>query len=271
LAPGEPFVAAANGTEYLMEAVNDSAHHVRVFAISNTNNIVTAPLSLRGSSVDVAGEFYGPAIPSTQPNVVGPFCRSRRVTSAPSLDGVFSSFQATVQKASGRLYGALPFGGRDGTGFPRDVIAWFVLTPSVTSTGRVSATIFKHGYVIPPNGYSVFSPAFGLSRTGAGALGFTITNKSASVVGGFPSAGSFQFTGTGFTGGPIIAPGQTSDDGISGCRAAGPGTVGRWGDYAAATVDPVTGFFYTANEMIPFRTVAAGQASNWGTFITQLH
>jgi hypothetical protein len=51
----------------------------------------------------------------------------------------------------------------------------------------------------------------------------------------------------------------------------GLGKVGSWGDYGAATVDAKTGFYYTANEMIPFKTVAKGQAANWGTFVTQLH
>jgi len=273
-APGEPFVTAANGTEYLMEARNiaDGTTNVRVWAVSNTNNIVTNPTSLRASSFDVGAESYGRTVPSTQPNVVGPYCRSQGVTSAPSLDGGYNAFQATVQKASGRLYGALAFGSRDGTGLMRDAIAWFVLTPSVTSTGSVSATIFKQGYLIPTNGYSLSYPAFGLSKSGAGAMGFAETNKSASVPGGYPSASFIQFTGTATTGNIIVkGQGQTSDDGFTGCPGPGPGKVGRWGDYGAATVDAASGDFYTANETIPFSTVAAGQAANWGTFITQLH
>lgn len=64
---------------------------------------------------------------------------------------------------------------------------------------------------------------------------------------------------------------MTSDDGFTGCGRPGPGQVGRWGDYGAATVDAATGYFYTANELIPYKKVAPGQAANWGTFITQLH
>jgi len=273
-APGEPFVTAANGTEYLMEARNifDGSTKIRVWAISNTNNIVTSPSSLRKSFVDVKGETYGATVPSTQPNVVGPFCKSQGVTSAPSLDGGYNAFQSTIQKAGGKLYGALAFGSKDGTGFNRDAIAWFVLTPSVTSTGTVSATIFKQGYVIPGNGYSISYPAFGLNKTGAGAMGFTEANKSKSVAGGYPSASFIQFTGTATTGSILVAgPGQAPDDGFSGCPGPGPGQVGRWGDYGAATVDAVTGYFYTANENIPYKTVPGGQAANWGTRITQLH
>jgi hypothetical protein len=273
-APGEPFVTAANGTEYLMEARNilDGSTDVRVWAVYNTNNIITSPISLRASSFDVVGESYGPTVPSVQPNVVGPYCKSKGVTSAPSLDGGYNSFQSTIQKAGGRLYGALAFGSKDGNGLNRDVIAWFALTPSVTNTGIVSATIYAQGYLIPTNGYSLSYPALGLSGTGVGVMGFTETNTSASVPGGYPSASFIQFTGTATSGGIVVSgQGQTSDDGFTGCPGRGPGQVGRWGDYGAATVDAATGYFYTGNELIPFKTVATGQAANWGTFISQSH
>ena len=91
-----------------------------------------------------------------------------------------------------------------------------------------------------------------MNKAGAGALGFTQTNKSARVPGGYPSASVIQFTGTGFRGNILVTgQGATSDDGFTGCPGKGPGQVGRWGDYGAATVDAATGFFYAANEMIP--------------------
>jgi len=272
-APGEPFVTDANGTEYLMEARNivDGSNNIRVWAISNTNNIVSNPSSLRGFAVDVAGESYGRAVPSTQPNVIGPYCTSKGVTSAPRLDGGYAAFQATVQKASGRLYGALAFGSNDGNGLNRDVIAWFALTPSVNSNGVPSASIFTQGYLVPTNGYSLSYPAFGLNQTSAGVLGFTETNQSASVPAGYPSASIIQFTGTTFTGNILVTgQGFTSDDGWGGCQQAGLGQVDRWGDYGAAVVDATTGYFYTANEMIPNpSTYPRGTFNNWGTFITQ--
>jgi len=120
----------------------------------------------------------------------------------------------------------------------------------------------------------VIYPAFGLNKSTAGALGMTITNKSKSVTGGYPSASYIQFTGSGFSPNTIFVtgPGFTSDDGFTGCPKAGPGKVGRWGDYGAAVVDAKTGYFYTANEMIPNpKNFPRGHFANWGTFITQLH
>ena len=271
-APGEPFVTVANGTEFLMEARNivDKSNKIRVWAISNTNNIVSNPASLRAKSVDVTAEKYGPSVPATQPNIIGPFCSSQGVTSAPSLDGGYWSFQATVQQASGKLYGALAYGSPDSTEFSRDVIAWFVLKPSInTTTGVPSASITKQGYVVPPNGYSLIYPAFGVHKSGAGYLGFTITNKSQNVPGGFPSTAFIQFTGTAITSNiTVTGQGVASDDGFTGCQFSGPGQVGRWGDYGAAVVDATTGIFYTANENI---SGPRGAVSNWGTFITQIN
>jgi hypothetical protein len=266
-APGEPFSGADNGSEFLLSA--PTADRLSVLAIFNTNNIVDDGLSMRLRRITVGAQFHGAfAVPSTEPNVVGPYCRSVGVTSAPRLDGGYPAFQATIQKASGILYGALAFGARDGAGLARDVVAWFAVRPRLTA-GLLSANVIHQGYLVPENGYSLSYPAFGLDRSGAGALGFTETNKSADVPGGFPSASLIRFTGTGF-GGPIVVTGQgaTSDDGFTGCPGAGSGRVGRWGDYAAATVDAATGLTYTANEMIP--KSAGGYAANWGTFITQL-
>jgi hypothetical protein len=266
-APGEPFSGAENGSEFLMSA--PSADRLSILAIVNTDNILDDGRSMRLRRITVGAQFHGAiAVPSTEPDVVGPYCRSLGVTSAPTLDGGYPALQATIQKAGGRLYGALAFGARDGAGLARDVVAWFAVRPRL-SAGFLSANVVHQGYLVPENGYSLSYPAFGLDKTGAGTLGFSETNKSAAVPGGFPSASLIRFTGTGFSG-PILVTGQgaTVDDGFTGCHGPGPGGVGRWGDYGAATVDAATGLTYTANEMIP--KSAAGYAANWGTFITQL-
>ena len=270
-APGEPFSTADNGSEFFLSAPGSA--RLSILAVINSNDIVSSISNVKAFRSTFSSQGYGNGtVPSTQPDVVGPNCSSVGVTSAPSLDGGYSAFQATVQKASGHLYGALAFGAKDGTGLNRDVIAWFEVAPALTSTS-VSGSIVHQGVVTPANGYSISYPAFGLNKTGAGAMGMTITNKSASAVGGYPSAAVLQFTGTAPTGSITVSgPGFTSDDGFSGCQGPGPGQVGRWGDYAAATVDSDTGFFYTANEMIPNPTTfPRGDLANWGTFITHLH
>jgi hypothetical protein len=268
-APGEPFETAANGTEYLLEARNiiDRSHKIRVWAVSNTSNIISDPSSLRIFSTDVPGENYGLAVPATEPNVPGPNCQSAGQRAAPWLDAVSNTFQSTVQKANGLLYAALPFGSVDANGLLRDSIAWFAIKPSIDSTGRLSASMFKQGYIVPPSGYSLLNPAFGLDRSGAGVLGFTITNRSESAPGGFPSAAFIPFNGKRPVGQIIISgEGIASDDGYTGCTGGAP-FVGLWGTYGAATVDAATGYYYTANENISGERTPN---TNWGTFITQL-
>jgi hypothetical protein len=138
----------------------------------------------------------------------------------------------------------------------------------VNGAGVPSASVYKRSYLIPPTGYSLLYPAFGLHQAGDGAFGFTITNVSQLKNGGFPSTGFMVWTGTGVQG-PIQVTGHgiASDDGFSGCLAS-PIDVGRWGDYGAAVVDATTGFVYTANENI---SGTRASVTNWGTFITQLH
>jgi hypothetical protein len=266
-APHEPFETANGGTEYLMRAT--SSNLVSVIAISNTREINRSPGSLRISNVDVPTEPYEKmVVPSAQPNIVGPTCASHGVTSAPSLDARFSEFQATIQKAGGNLYGVLPFASNDGNGFSRNVLAWFILRPRLTSTPSLTANIVAQGYVIPPDGYSLIYPAIAVNKAGKGLIGFTVSNPDANAPGGFPSAAVIEFAG--FPRGNIIVTGQgaTSADG-GGCSPSQ--SVGSWGDYGAATVDAATGFFYTANEYIPDPTVFPRIATtNWGTFITQV-
>jgi len=278
-APGEAFETANGGTEYFLEALNPSVTitptpTVRVIAIYNTRRIVSAPGNLQQISVDVASEPHNLTVPQTQPNVIGPFCASQGVTSAPSLDGGLASFQATIKKAGGNLYGVLPLGANDGNGLARDVLAWFILEPTLTSSPSLTANIVAQGYVVPPNGYSLSYPAFAIDKVGIGVIGMSITNPDPNVAGGFPSSGFIQFSG--FPRGNVIVTGQgaTSDDGFTGCPFPNFPTaqIGRWGDYGAATVDAATGFFYIANEYIPDPTeFPRGVFTNWGTFITQVH
>jgi hypothetical protein len=98
-APGEPFSTAANGSEFLMSA--PSPPNLAVLALINTKNIVTGIGSLKLLRSTVAGETRtGTTVPSTQPNVIGPFCKAVGATSAPSLDGGYSGFQATIRRQS---------------------------------------------------------------------------------------------------------------------------------------------------------------------------
>ncbi len=277
-APGEPFVTSAKGTELFMEARQwdekerpQYLHKIRVWALSNTASLNTTKPSLVVKYKELTvSEPIGWTVPSTQPNQVGAYCKSRHVTSAPKLDAGFNAFQSTIQMAGGQLFGAVPTGATSGN-LPRDIISWFVVKPLVNSSGQVSATLSDHKAVVPGAGYSVSYPAIGVNKSGNGVLGMTITNQSAAVQGGYPSTAYVQVNGGKLSGAIVVSGhGTASDDGFTGCQSAGAGQTGLWGGYGAATVDAATGRFYTANEYIGY-TTRPGQITNWGTFITQLY
>jgi hypothetical protein len=262
--PGENFVTAANGTEFLLEARQPSrvANKVRVWGISNTASLNTFRPALVLSFFDLAVETYGPVVPAAEP-VIGtlPVCGAAGV---PFVSGVFPAFTATVPLSNGKLYGALSFADTPTS----DIIAFFVITPSITPAGVVGAAVFNQGYIIPPAGYSLLDPSFAMRETASGvsgAIGFTITNPNPALTGGFPSAAFTQVTGVVATpSGTITVSGQgvTADDDPTGC-----GGIGRWGDYGAAVVDPISWDIYLGAENIPG---PHGTTTNWGTFITQV-
>lgn len=273
-APGQAFVSAENGTEYLMEARNimDRTNTITVWAITNTASLNSSPaLQLTGATIAV--EPYVQTVDAIQPNVINPMCSSFGGSIAPTLDGEYGAFQSTVQFAGNRLYGVLPMGSNDTNGFARDIAAWFVVTPTISgpaSNPILNASVANQGYIVPPNGYSLLNPSFGLNNSGNGILGFSITNPNQNLMGGFPSAAIVQVT----SGVPqstifVTGIGQNSAQSFTGCKNQPGITRGRWGDYGAATVDAATGIFYAANEMIPSISYW-GMRTNWGTFITKM-
>lgn len=273
-AAGEPFSLANNGTEYAMTARNiyNGSQKLRVWAIENTFNLATDPSSLIATSADATGESYAGTVPSTEPNDVGPYGLSQGATTSPQLDGGYNAFSANVKLAGGHLYAALTSGAVDTQGLPRDVIAWFEVKPHYSMDGKLHAKILNQGYVVPPDGYSISYPGFALTHTGHGILGVTITSPDAAAVGGYPSTAyvSFDKSKAGKT---ITVTGQggASDDGFTGYNGPGPAGVGRWGDFASATVDVTTGAFYVANEFIPDPEVfPRGTFANWGTYVTEV-
>jgi hypothetical protein len=265
--PRERFVTAAGGTEFLLEArfVIDGTNTVRVWGIRNTTSLNTSATALNVSFFDLPVEPYGATVPAAEP-VIGtlPVCGAAGV---PFLDAGPPSFSATVPLSNGKLYGALSFANTAKS----DVIAFFVITPSITPLGVVSAALFNQGYIIPPAGYSLIMPSFAMRQTlgvSSGAIGFTITNPNPALIGGFPSAAFVLVTGASATPAPVITvsgQGVTADDDISGCT--GGSTVGRWGDYGAAVVDRISGKIYTGAENV---SGPHGRRTNWGTFVTQV-
>ena len=266
----EPF-AARDGIEYLATARNalDGSYDLRIAAITGTGRIGSSPTSLSGLFSDVAVEPYGPTVPETEPDVVGPFCRSRGVTSAPQLDAGYNSFGANLVLAGGRLFGAFTTGANFAGVRAGNAIAYFIFAPRLAANA-LSARIIKQGYLIAPSGVSVAYPSIAMASPVEGVLAMSLVSPDAAD--GFPSAAVTRFTEAGPAGNIVVSgAGKAAEDGFSGCQAAGPGGIARWGDYGAATVDPMTGLIYAGNEYVPDPAqFAPGPTANWGTFVTQV-
>ena len=269
-APGEPFNLNNGGTEFFMSARNiyNGSTTIRVWQIQNTFNIVSDPSSLLAVHKDMKGEAYTGTVPSTQPHIIGPYGKSQHATSSPMLDGGYNAFSANVKMASGRLYAALTTGAADSNGLAVDTIAYFVV-----STKGMEPRIVKQGYIVPPTGYSISYPGLAIDRHGNGFIGVSITNPDRKLPGGYPSAAVIPFASASGPGTiTVTGQGGATDDGFTGYGSPhSPGQVGRWGDFASASIDAETGIYYTANEMIPDPSVyPRGVFANWGTYITAI-
>ena len=261
----QPFVTDNGGTEYLMTLRAPQSlpgnFVVRVIAITNTSQLNGNPNALQWLSTDVDGqEAYGAAVPSTQPSTPDPIC------SVPGkLDADFAAFFPPVLFLGNPpfLVGTAHSGARDGNGLARDIVNYFAVLPTVSGPS-LTASVVLHGHIVPPNGFSIMYPSLALDAArGRGILGVSATGTTfnpSTVVLEVPDGLSplMPF---------VTGVGATTDGGFTGCG----GGVGRWGDYAYATVDPVTGTFYAANEYIPDPThFPPGFATNWGTYITSM-
>jgi len=143
-------------------------------------------------------------------------------------------------------------------------IAYFAVSPTLSTGGSVSGSIVKQGYVAASGGASVLFPSIGVNNAGRGIIAFTLTGPNF-----FPSAAYVNVDATNGAGSiHISAAGQLPEDGFTGYHAFGaPNRVARWGDYSAAVSDS-SGNIWIGNEYIANlpRTVNA----NWNTFITQV-
>jgi hypothetical protein len=165
-----------------------------------------------------------------------------------------------VVDVGGVLYGGVNTTVTSATGPSRVGIAYFVVG-AIGTPGTLVAHILNQGYVAV-DGENVLFPSIAVSRSGVGAMCFTLSGPDF-----FPSAAYVRFA-SGQTAGPIhiSGPGTAPEDGFTAYQAFGGNGVARWGDYSAAVF--AQGAVWMGNEFIPDtpRTVNA----NWGTFITQL-
>ncbi len=263
--------AYAPDTEYLMSTpdFNGFATHggagakaLVVWALRGTRSLNSTQPKLTLGYAKVPSQRYAPPAPVAQRR--GPIPLGRLVNEPEPMLSPFDDRLQQVEYVEGRLYSSLNSGVGPAGSANRTGAAWFVVTPNVTSTGRVGGAVIHQGYVAIGGGASVLYPAIGLTASGRGAMVFSITGPQY-----YPSAAFIRFDPTG-PAGPVHVNriGSAPEDGFSCYAAYGGNGQCRWGDYSAASSDGA-GNIVMATEMIP--DTPRNTVANWGTYISRLN
>ncbi len=265
--PGGTF---ATSTEFFLSALDFFAttdNRIAVWALTGTNTLGSTP-SLSLSHAVIGSEVYGQPPDAQQKDGSRPLgtivipASGGKTEKLELLAGNDDRMNQVVY-ADGKLWAAVNTVVKTG---PTDVgpttigIAWFIVAPTVGSSGRVGGSIVKQGYVAPQDA-SVLFPSIGVNSAGKGIMVFTLTGEDF-----FPSAAYTTIDAVRGTGDIHIAgAGALPDDGFTGYHFFGsPDRTARWGDYSAAVADS-TGRVWIATEYIP--DLPRSLLANWGTFI----
>lgn len=261
--PGGSFQPNAEFFLASLDFTSTTDNRLALFAVTNTQSLNTSTPTLSLSVAVITSEVYGQPPAATQQ--LGPFPLGQRLGEKLELLASNDDRLNQVVFADGLLWAGLntvvqvPKDNPTTTG-----IAYFAVSPSLSSSGAVSGSIAAQGYIAAAGGASVLFPSIGVNNNGKGIIAFILTGPNF-----FPSAAYTTVDATNGAGSiHISAAGQLPEDGFTGYHAFGaPDRVARWGDYSAAVSDS-SGNIWLGNEYIGNfpRTVNA----NWNTFIAQV-
>jgi hypothetical protein len=302
---------SAGGTEYFLSSnAADEAHgdgttggpgsstQLLVWSLTNTSSLnsspaltlnhVTKTVGLYGippKSNQKAGDFpLGQCInDTTMETPFGPGCWQFLFVDEPAHNEVISHLDSNdtrmqqVVYANGKLWGALDTAitihGANKAG-----IEWFIVKPSTSTSGALSANVALQGYLGLPDNNLTY-PAIGVTPSGRGVMAFTVVGADY-----YPSAGYAGIdarVGVGDV--HVAAAGLGPDDGFTSYKAfVGDPPRTRWGDYGAAAADGNT--IWIASEYIgqtctlaqyvsaPFGSCGGTRATlgNWDTRISKV-
>ena len=238
--------------EFLMSSLavfsaNGTSNQILVWTIGNTKSIDASTPSLSIDVKPVNTLTYGVPPRSTQKvgdvpqaqclsdntlaTPFGPGCWRFFFVSGgpfPNTEKVVDSNDSRMQQvtyANGKLWGALDTAVTV-QGVRQAGIAYFVINPN-------SGKVMTQG-VVAVAGNNVTYPAIGVTRSGRGAMAFTLLGTDH-----YPSAAYVSIDAIGGAGDvQVVAEGLGPDDGFTGYNPHSQyGTRPRWGDYGAAATD----------------------------------
>jgi hypothetical protein len=254
--PGGTF---APNTEYFVEsnsnALSGTDNHLIVYALTGTDALATGGTP-QLVATRIGSEQYAFPPNATQPDGPIPYGSSKGATAPGTIQADFNAVQE-VTYTGGKLYAELDTaaGNPNAPTPPTDAVAWFTLTPTLTSSG-VTAQVVKQGYVA--NSQNLLYPHLTLDAKGNGFLNFSVSGSA-----NYPSAAYVAFHANAGPTGTIhvAAAGTAPEDGFT-CYLANYGGC-RWGDYSGGAV--WNGRAYMMTEYIP--ATARDTHTNWGTYV----
>ena len=259
--PGGTYASGNGGTEYFLSALDFNGtldDRIAVWAMTNTSSLTKKNPSVALTNAVIDSEVYGqPPDAQQRPGAtpLGDLVNGK----LEFLAGNDDRMNQTVW-AAGQLWSGVNTVVKTPNGPTRVGIAWFAVTPSVSSSGQAGGTVSQQGYV-SVNQESVLFPSIGVNASGGAVMTFTLVGPDF-----YPSAGYTVIGANGAGDVHILGAGAGPEDGFTGYPAFNPSfsRTARWGDYSAA-VAAADGSIWTAVEYIPNapRTVNA----NWGTFV----
>ena len=263
--PGTAYDVAAGGTEFFADSLDPfgtTDTRLDVWALTNTSSLDTLKGMPILTDTIVKTETYGFPVPATQkpgPYPLGMSLGEMEETLNPDDDRLFQ-----LDYANGKLWTAnttLYVQGQGPTGRVGDGIAYYVISPSVSTKGVLKASVAQQGYLFA-KGNDLIYPTIAVQPALDNAVfGFTLSGPDY-----FPSA-AYASLGDGMDTIHVARLGAAPEDGFSGYLAFGGNGVARWGDYSAA-VTSEDGAAWLAAEYIP--KMPRDTYANWGTYVSHV-
>ena len=258
---GDDYASSFGGTEYFLSSLDfnrTADNRIAIWALANTQSLSKASPSVQLSLHIIPTELYAAPNPAVQKD--GPAPLGTRLVEPLALIDSEDDRMSQVVYSNGLLWSAV------NTGITRgDIdtvgIAYFIISPRITSLTTVTGKIVDQGY-LAPQGESAMFPSIGVTSDGTGVIAFTLVGLDY-----YPSAAYAVLTTDGVSSIRVAALGSAPEDGFSAYPQTGGDGVARWGDYSAAVGDN-RGNVWIATEYVGDtpRTVFA----NWGTFIGKI-
>ena len=262
---GGTYATGAGGTEYFLSSIysGSAVAQIGIWGISNTSSLNTATPSLTLTDTLMT------SLPYTQPTSaiqkVGPIPLGTSLGNPENRLSSGDTRMTTVTYSQGHLYSALETSFAGAARGTNSGFTYFSVAPSVDSSGNVSGTVNRQGYV-QIAGETVSYPAFGINSTGGAVITCSLIGPDF-----YPSAAfvplDSHLKGTRLF---ISSPGAAPSDGFTGYAAYGGSGIARWGDYSEAQADE-NGTIWMAQEMVSSKSsTVRSSLANYGTHITKV-